>query len=121
MLLNEVFLFLAVFSLGTIVIFYASYLACLSYYNKKSRKNTQSVEFSYPSVSLIVPVYNEEQIIGKKIENIEEIVYPSDKFEVVFVDGCSTDQTCNLITDYSQKSKKSDSVNQTRKTKRLHS
>jgi glycosyltransferase involved in cell wall biosynthesis len=65
------------------------------------------MEFSYPSVSLIVPVYNEEQIIGKKIENIEEIVYPSDKFEVVFVDGCSKDQTCKIIMDYSQKSKTS--------------
>ena len=107
MLLDEVFLFLTLFSFGTIVIFYASYLACLSYYNKKSRSNKKLVEFSYPSVSLVVPVYNEEQIIGKKIENIEQMIYPSDKFEVVFVDGCSTDETCKLIMDYSQKSKKS--------------
>jgi biofilm PGA synthesis N-glycosyltransferase PgaC len=106
-LLNEIFLFLTVFSLGTIIIFYAGYLVCLSYYNRKCGKNSKQMEFSYPSVSLIVPVYNEEQIIGKKIENIEEIVYPSDKFEVVFVDGCSKDQTCKLIMDYSQKSKKS--------------
>ena len=107
MLLNEVFLTLTLFSFGTIVIFYASYLACLSYYNKKRGSNKKLVGFSYPSVSLVVPVYNEEQIICKKIENIEEMVYPSDKFEVVFVDGCSTDGTCKLIMDYSRKSKKS--------------
>jgi len=65
------------------------------------------MEFSYPSVSLIVPVHNEEQIICKKLENIEDMVYPADKFEVVFVDGCSSDRTCELIIDYSVKSKKS--------------
>ncbi|MGA2682194.1 MAG: glycosyltransferase [Candidatus Bathyarchaeia archaeon] len=107
MLLNEVFLILTLFSFGTIIIFYTSYLAYLFYYNKKSRSNGKLVEFSYPSVSLIVPVYNEEQIIGRKIENIEEMVYPSDRFEVVFVDGCSSDGTCKLIIDRSKKSKKS--------------
>jgi biofilm PGA synthesis N-glycosyltransferase PgaC len=107
MLLNEVFLILTLLSFGTIVIFYTSYLACLSYYNKKSGSSSKLIEFSYPSVSLIVPVYNEEKIICKKIENIEEIVYPSDRLEVVFVDGCSSDGTCNLIMDCSRKSKKS--------------
>lgn len=107
MLLNEVFLILTLFSFGTIIIFYASYLACLSYYNKKSSSNKNLVGFSYPFVSLVVPVYNEEQIICKKIANIEETVYPSDKLEVVFVDGCSSDGTCKLIMDCSQKSKKS--------------
>ena len=107
MFLNAIFLFLTVFSLSTIIIFYVGYLVYLSYYNRKCGKHSKQMEFSYPSVSLIVPVYNEEQIIGNKIENVEEIVYPSDKFEVVFVDGCSTDQTCKLIMDYSQKSKKS--------------
>jgi poly-beta-1,6-N-acetyl-D-glucosamine synthase len=105
--LGEVFLVLMLFLFGTIIAFYSSYLVCLSYYNKKSGANSKLMGFSYPSVSLLVPVYNEEQIIQNKLENIEEIVYPNDKFEVIFIDGCSTDATCKIIMDYSQKSKKS--------------
>jgi poly-beta-1,6-N-acetyl-D-glucosamine synthase len=105
--LSEVFLILTFFSFGTILIFYASYLGCLFYYNKKSLKNSKLTEFSYPFVSLIVPIYNEEQIIGKKIDNIEKLIYPNDKFEIIFVDGCSTDETSKFIMDYSQNSKKS--------------
>lgn len=107
MFLNEIFLALMLFSFGIIAVFYAGYLACLSYYSKKSRPNNRVMGSSYPFVSLVVPIHNEEKIICKKIENIEEMVYPSDKFEVVFVDGCSTDKTCKLIEDYSLKSKKS--------------
>ena len=107
MLLNEVFLLLMLVSFGIIVVFYTGYLLCLFYYEKKSRSNNKVVAFSYPFVSLVVPVRNEEKIISRKIENIEEMAYPSDKFEVIFVDGCSTDETCKLIENISLKSKKS--------------
>jgi poly-beta-1,6-N-acetyl-D-glucosamine synthase len=107
MFLGEVFLVLMLFLFGTIIAFYSSYLVCLSYYNKKSEANNELMDFSYPSVSLLVPVYNEEQIVSNKLKNIEEIVYPDNKLEVIFIDGCSTDTTCKVIMDYSQKSKKS--------------
>jgi cellulose synthase/poly-beta-1,6-N-acetylglucosamine synthase-like glycosyltransferase len=84
MFLGEVFQVLMLFLFGTIIAFYSSYLVCLSYYNKKSGANSELMDFSYPSVSLLVPVYNEEQIISDKLKNIEEIVYPNDKFEVIF-------------------------------------
>jgi len=106
-LLNEVFFLLMLVSFGIIVVFYTGYLSCLFYYEKKSRSNNKVVAFSYPFISLVVPVRNEEKIISRKIQNIEEMAYPSDKFEVIFVDGCSTDETCKLIETSSLKSKKS--------------
>jgi cellulose synthase/poly-beta-1,6-N-acetylglucosamine synthase-like glycosyltransferase len=53
-----------------------------------------------PSVCMIVPVYNESKIIEKKIDNIKNISYPKDKFEVVFVDGNSSDRTPTLIQEH---------------------
>jgi glycosyltransferase involved in cell wall biosynthesis len=106
-IITELFLILVFISFGTVVTFYLSYLGWLSWHYKNSRSKNEMCEFSYPSVSLIVPVYNEEQIIDKKLRNIEELIYPEDKFEVIFVDGCSTDETSNLIVDYSLRSKKS--------------
>lgn len=106
-IISEILLILVFFSFGAVVTFYLSYLGWLSRHYENRRPRNELGEYSYPSVSLIVPVYNEEQIIDKKLENIEELIYPDGKFEVIFVDGCSTDETCKLITEYSQKSKKS--------------
>jgi biofilm PGA synthesis N-glycosyltransferase PgaC len=46
-----------------------------------------------PSVSIIVPAFNEEKLIQGKLENLKEISYPKDKMEVILVDDASTDQT----------------------------
>jgi cellulose synthase/poly-beta-1,6-N-acetylglucosamine synthase-like glycosyltransferase len=50
-----------------------------------------------PKVSMIVPVYNESKIIEKRLDNIKSISYPRDKFEVIFVDGNSSDGTRESI------------------------
>jgi len=51
----------------------------------------------YPSVSIIIPVYNEEKIIEKKIRNILTLKYPEDKFEVIVVSDASTDRTNEIV------------------------
>ncbi len=51
-------------------------------------------------ISVICPVYNEEKYIVKCIESIINQDYPKDDLEVIFVDGMSTDETRNLISDY---------------------
>jgi cellulose synthase/poly-beta-1,6-N-acetylglucosamine synthase-like glycosyltransferase len=79
----------------TIFLFYLSYFLVLYRFNK-SGNHDKSLEFHCPYVSLIVPTYNEEKIIHKKIQNIEELSYPGDKIEVIFVDGFSTDQTAKI-------------------------
>ena len=52
---------------------------------------------AFPAASLIVPTYNEERTIAKKIQNIEDLDYPDGKLEVIFVDGGSRDLTCEII------------------------
>ncbi len=89
-----------------ILIFYASYFVVLLYFNKKANSNKKNLEFLYPTVSFLVPVYNEEKIVAKKIQNIEELDYPNDKIEVIFIDGKSTDQTPEIIKQKSQDSQK---------------
>jgi len=105
-ILTSFFITVTWISFLTILTVYASYFVLLYYFNKKAVLNKKQLEFSYPSVSLIVPVYNEEKIIAKKIRNIEELVYPSDKIEAIFVDGKSTDKTVEVITDFSHNSQK---------------
>jgi cellulose synthase/poly-beta-1,6-N-acetylglucosamine synthase-like glycosyltransferase len=53
-----------------------------------------------PTVSLIVSAYNEEKVIGEKIENCLSIQYPQDKLEIIIVSDASTDQTDAIVTRY---------------------
>ena len=46
-----------------------------------------------PSVSIIVPTYNESPVIEKKLRNLAEIDYPMEKIELVVVDSASSDGT----------------------------
>ena len=50
-----------------------------------------------PFVSLIVPVYNGENLIPKKIENLAQINYPEHKMEIIFISDGSVDETNNLL------------------------
>ncbi len=51
---------------------------------------------TYPRISIIISAYNEELVIGKRIENIKQCHYPSEMYELIFVDDCSGDNTRNL-------------------------
>jgi cellulose synthase/poly-beta-1,6-N-acetylglucosamine synthase-like glycosyltransferase len=50
-----------------------------------------------PTVSVIVPVYNERKVIPTRIKNLKDLNYPKDRLEVVFVDSGSVDGTADLI------------------------
>lgn len=49
------------------------------------------------SVSIIIPVYNEEKFIGPLIDSILKQDYDFNNIELIFVDGASTDKTVELI------------------------
>jgi poly-beta-1,6-N-acetyl-D-glucosamine synthase len=46
-----------------------------------------------PTVSIIVPTYNESTVVEKKLRNIAEIDYPREKVELIVVDSASSDGT----------------------------
>ncbi|MCI0658600.1 MAG: glycosyltransferase, partial [Acidobacteria bacterium] len=50
-------------------------------------------EMGTPSVSLIIPAYNEEAVIARKIRNSLELDYPPDRLEIVVVSDGSSDAT----------------------------
>ncbi len=53
-----------------------------------------------PSVTMIIPVYNEGAIIRDKIENVLSLKYPEDKLDVVVASDCSTDGTDEIVSEY---------------------
>lgn len=54
-----------------------------------------------PTVSILIAVHNEEDVIGKKINNLLEIDYPNNKKEILIGSDASTDKTNDIINQFS--------------------
>lgn len=50
-----------------------------------------------PSVTIIVPAYNEATVIGRKLENLLSLDYPQDSLQIIVVSDGSTDGTDTLV------------------------
>lgn len=95
----EILINITVASLATFGGFYLFYyLICfLSIKAKRSEKLRGFPKDGLPTVSIIVPVYNESKVISMRIKNLQDLNYPRNRFEVVFVDSGSVDGTADLI------------------------
>lgn len=69
----------------------------------KYREDAQVEVKSYPTVSVIIPAYNEEKVIANTIEGLLETKYP--KKEIIFVDDGSIDNTLRIAKQYKDKIK----------------
>ncbi len=57
----------------------------------------------FPFVSVIVSAYNEQNHIGKKLSNILNTNYPSDKLEIIVGSDGSNDKTNEIILQFAEK------------------
>ncbi|AFV24560.1 hypothetical protein Mpsy_2356 [Methanolobus psychrophilus R15] len=73
------------------IILFASYTIIMHIYSKSSTV-LPDID-NLPTVTLIIPMYNEEKVIKEKIENTYKLNYPQDKLEVIIVDDYSTDSS----------------------------
>jgi poly-beta-1,6-N-acetyl-D-glucosamine synthase len=97
---------LLIFGVSSIIfvfLVYALYYA-LIYRNSSStkyinREGTRWDDSNLPPISIIVSVYNEAKVIGRKLKNISELDYPKEKVEVVIIDDCSVDNTYEIAKD----------------------
>lgn len=56
-----------------------------------------------PVVTILIPAYNEEDVIAKTIESIEVLDYPKDKIEVIVLANACTDRTEDIVKSYKHK------------------
>lgn len=56
-----------------------------------------------PSVSILIPAYNEEDAIAKTIENIVKIDYPRNMLEILVIDDGSRDKTYEIAKKHESK------------------
>ena len=54
----------------------------------------------WPSVSIVIPVRNEERILGRCLEAIAALDYPKEKVEVIVADSLSTDRSSQIAASF---------------------
>lgn len=87
------FIFYSLFLVLTLTYFAAEFVPLLFLISKK-RKTDQS----YPPVTTVIPVKNEELVIGETISSWLEVEYPNKK-EILICDQNSTDKTKQIIEE----------------------
>lgn len=56
-------------------------------------------------ISVVVTTYNNEKTIQKCLESLVNQKLPPDQYEIIVVDGNSTDKTCKIVESFSKNSK----------------
>jgi len=52
-----------------------------------------------PSVALVVSAHDEEEVIGRRVENLLELDYPAERLEIVVASDGSTDRTDGIVEE----------------------
>lgn len=91
----------AVFWISLILIIYTyfGYPLLLALFAGLAQKKHYEMK-EYPSVSLIIAAYNEEDMIARKIENSLALNYPASKREIIIAADGSTDKTKSIVESY---------------------
>jgi cellulose synthase/poly-beta-1,6-N-acetylglucosamine synthase-like glycosyltransferase len=63
---------------------------------ERTIEDAQKSIIDFAKVSMIVNTFNEAKVIGRKLANISELNYPTDKIEVIVIDDASTDGTAEI-------------------------
>ena len=67
---------------------------------QKKRKTLVVLEEKLPPVSIIVPVKDEARVVGRLLDALLRLDYPSEKREIVIVEDGSVDKTVEICREY---------------------
>lgn len=75
------------------------YLLLIWFMGRFKERKPLSFPEVWPTMSVVVPCYNEAGGILEKLEDLRRQDYPADRLEVIFCDGGSSDDTVRLLEE----------------------
>jgi cellulose synthase/poly-beta-1,6-N-acetylglucosamine synthase-like glycosyltransferase len=78
-------------------------LNVLTQANKNKKKIITNHSTFKPTISILIPAWNEEKVIARLLERITSFTYPKDKLQVIVIDDASSDKTGKIADEYSSK------------------
>ena len=85
-------------SLGALAWTHLGYPVAAEIAARRRPRPVRKDEAAEPSVTVIVPAYNEEPVIERRLENLLALDYPPEKLEIVIASDASTDRTNELVS-----------------------
>jgi cellulose synthase/poly-beta-1,6-N-acetylglucosamine synthase-like glycosyltransferase len=85
----------------TIILYFNFVTIPLVVYHKFREQKQANLPPYLPSISILIPAYNEEKVLSRTIETVVETVYP-DK-EIIVIDDGSTDRTYQIAQSFSDR------------------
>ncbi len=70
--------------------------------NRQKNQGKKLSKKSLPKFSIVVPVKNEEKVIGRLLAALSKLSYPIDKKEIIIVEDGSTDRTLDICLRYAR-------------------
>ncbi len=87
-------------AIAFLVTFAVYSVICLAVLTRSHGTRAQSdMVKDLPTVSIVVPTFNEEATILEKLDSLMQLDYPANRLEIVVVDS-SSDRTPSLVEDY---------------------
>ena len=100
--LQVVFLFATALMVAYLIRHYIFTLTVLRRTTKARGKVAVDAKYE-PTVSILIPARNEEQVIGRLLHSMVELTYPKDKLQVIVIDDASSDDTGRIAGEYAHK------------------
>lgn len=92
-----------------LIVFFSVFLMVTLIENRKKIKgetallnhnNIDAIKEDYPSVTILVPVFNEQSTVDKTIQSLLKLNYPQEKLKIMIVDDGSKDDTWEIVKKY---------------------
>ena len=88
---------LALFLVSSLLIWqFVGYPLVMGIFALRAQPRKKNYAFT-PFVSIIVPAHNEGTVIGRRIDNLLSLEYPSDGYEILVVESGSSDGTDEIV------------------------
>ncbi len=94
---NAIFYILIFLSVYVQVFFFITFL---ENYKKINTRNGKIKLGKYPSVTIVVPCWNEEKTVENTVSSLLALNYPQDKLEIFIIDDGSSDGTWDIIRKF---------------------
>lgn len=94
-------LFFILFYLSFLAVFYSyiGYPVLIYLFSRIFSKPEKYTEI-FPHITVLIPAYNEEKYIAKKLDNTLEIDYPREKMQILVAADGSSDATPDIVKSY---------------------
>lgn len=82
-------------------VLYPFILYFLNFIKEKNNNNSNNFKnkIDYPDVTLVILAYNEERFIEQKVKNCNELIYPKNKLNILWVTDGSNDNSNNILIE----------------------